>query len=282
MVKPSWLIQADVFGRDIEPVKVAVRRQGMAFGVVQPRQFLNGLVPEVGGRRPGDGDCVVFLGTYPLMRQIQLHHRWVPGGWCDAERFDCARYYPAFGRSLLNHDGLMASIDAALREVETVFSRFGDGGRVFIRPLGLEKTFTGRCVDAEGYVSALESARYSRCGALVARPRTIGSEWRLVVAPGGVVASSRYRKDGALAVASGCPDEVRSFAEHVLAATDYRPDPVFMLDLCESGGSIHVLELNSFSCSGLYACDPDAVVAAATRLAVEAWERSREGEPHRP
>src|SRR5262249_9227929 len=109
----------------------------MAFAVVQPRPFLNGVVPEVAGRRPVAGDCVVFLGTYPLMRQIQLHHRWVPGGWCAAERFDCARYYPAFGRFLLNHDGAMVSLESALADAEALLRRFGVGGRVFIRPLGL-------------------------------------------------------------------------------------------------------------------------------------------------
>src|SRR3954469_11479180 len=120
-VKPAWLIEADVFGEGIEPLKVSIRRQGMGFGVVQPRPFLNGLVPEVGGRRPGDGDCVVFLGTYPLMRQIQLHHRWAPGGWCDADRLHCERYYPAFGRHVLNHDGLMVPIEEALSEAESLF-----------------------------------------------------------------------------------------------------------------------------------------------------------------
>jgi hypothetical protein len=109
----------------------------MGFAVVQPRPFLNGVAPEVGGRRLRDGDCVVFLGTYPLMRHIQLHCRWVPGGWCDAERFECSRYYPEFGDLLLNHDCLMAPVEAALSDVEAVFRRFGEGGRVFIRPLGL-------------------------------------------------------------------------------------------------------------------------------------------------
>jgi hypothetical protein len=274
-MSPSWLIQADVFGRGIEPVKAAIRRQGMAFGVVQPRPFLNGVAPEVGGRRLRDGDCAVFLGTYPLMRHIQLHHRWVPGGWCDAERFDCARYYPAFGSYLLNHDCLIAPIEAALSDVESIFRRFGDDGWVFIRPVGLEKTFTGRCVDVGAYASALESARYSRCGALVARPRRLGSEWRLVVATQGVVAASRYREEGVLSVAPGSPAEVRSFAEQILATTDYRPDPLFMLDVCESDGTLHLLELNSFSCSGLYACDPEAVVATVARLAADAWDDSR-------
>jgi hypothetical protein len=176
----------------------------------------------------------------------------------------------------------MATIDEAISDVEAVFRQFGDAGRVFIRPLGLEKTFTGRCVGVGEYVSALESARYSRCGVLITRPRPLGAEWRLVVGPCGAIASSGYRKGGALDIEPGCPGEVLTYAEQVLTATDYRPDALFMLDVCESAGSLYVLELNSFSCSGLYACDPDAVVAAATREAITSWERSQCDEPHRP
>ena len=29
--------------------------------------------------------AIVFSGSYPLMRHIQLHTRWRPGGWCAAE-----------------------------------------------------------------------------------------------------------------------------------------------------------------------------------------------------
>jgi hypothetical protein len=272
MNTPQWLIQADVFGRGIEPIKAAIRRQGMAFAVVQPRPFLNGVVPVVGGRLLQDDDCVVFLGTYPLMRQIQLQTRWKPGGWCEAPRFDCARYYPEFGSFVLNHDGSIMSIDAALAESDALFRRHESDGQVFIRPLGLEKTFTGRCVNSSAFVSALQSARYARCGVLVARPRTVDREWRLVVSQRGVVAASQYRTSGELDVREGCPEEIRSFTEKVLVSTSYRPDPIFMLDVCESEGSMHVLELNSFSCSGLYACDPPAVVEEAARLACDAWE----------
>jgi hypothetical protein len=92
-----------------------------------------------------------------------------------------------------------------------------------------------------------------------------------------VVAASRYRTEGKRDVAAGCPTEVRSYADHVFSTTDYRPDAIFMLDVCESGGMLHVLELNSLSCSGLYDCEPEAVVTVVARLAVEEWERARTG-----
>jgi hypothetical protein len=40
-----------------------------------------------------------------------------------------------------------------------------------------------------------------------------------------------------------------------------------MLDVCDSEDGLRVVELNSFSCSGLYDCDLAAVVAAASACA---------------
>jgi hypothetical protein len=277
-IAPSWLIQVDVFGRSFEPIKSAIRRHGMGYAIVQARQFLNGVIPTIGGCPLSEADCVVFSGTYPLLRHIQLHRKWVPGGWCNAEEFDCRRYYPVFGRELLNHDGFIGSIDDTLNQAESLFLRFADRDRVFMRPCGLEKTFTGRCADRAQLVSALESARYSRCHVLIASPRPIDREWRLVVAGPEIVAASQYRKHGADALDRGCPTEVRDFAAHSLASIDWKPDPIFMLDVCESAGTLRILELNSFSCSGLYLCDADAIVSFVKRLAINEWERARAAE----
>ncbi len=40
-----------------------------------------------------------------------------------------------------------------------------------------------------------------------------------------------------------------------------------MLDVCEAEGGLHVLELDGFSCAGLYECDLGAVVKAAAECA---------------
>ena len=86
-----------------------------------------------------------------------------------------------------------------------------------------------------------------------------------------VVAGSQYRDNGALSVVAGCPAEVTQYAAGVLQQVQWRPDRVFMLDVCESGGSLFVLELNSFSCSGIYACDLPAVIRTTSAVAEDQW-----------
>jgi hypothetical protein len=269
---PIWLIEADVFGRSFEPVKVEARQQGMVWEIVQPGPFLNGVVPTVNGHRLAEQDCVVFSGTFPLMRHIQLHCPWIPGGWCTADNFDCARYYPYFGRLLLNHAHAILPLEEALAGVEEIFAQFGRGGQAFVRPCGVHKTFTGRCVDREAFVFALESARYAKGCVLVASPQDISQEWRVVVARGRFVAASLYRSEGRHTESPGCPREVRAYVDRLLAEVPYRPDPIYMMDLCASGNDLFLLELNSFSCSGLYRCDPAAVVKEVKGLAIEQWQ----------
>lgn len=43
------------------------------------------------------------------------------------------------------------------------------------------------------------------------------------------------------------------------------------MDVCESDGRLSLLELNSFSCSGLYECDLEAVIRAASAVAEDQW-----------
>lgn len=272
-MEPVWLIEANAFGTSFEPVRAAIRRHGMAWALVQPGPFLRGAAPEVNGVPLGADECVVFCGTWPVWRHIQLHQRWRPGGWCTTERFECAAYYPRFAPCLLNARHAIVPVEEALTDHAALFDRFAVGERVFVRPGGVQKTFTGRCASREGFAQVLGAARYAGGSVLVAPPREIDREWRLVVRGGEVVAASRYLREGQLDVEAGCPAEVLAFARGALAQTDWRPDPIFMLDVCAAEGQLYVLELNSFSCSGWYRCDPSAVVSAARELALAAWQR---------
>lgn len=44
------------------------------------------------------------------------------------------------------------------------------------------------------------------------------------------------------------------------------------MDVCESNGDFHILELNSLSCSGLYDCDLAEVVKVLSATAESEWK----------
>jgi hypothetical protein len=128
--------------------------------------------------------------------------------------------------------------------------------------------FTGRCVAADDFPAALAPTRYDPTTlVVVAAPRAVGREWRVVVAGDRVVTGSQYADGGRKVVAPGCPVDVTDFVEGMLAEVRWRPDPIFMLDVAESDGQMWLVELNGFSCSWLFGCDPAAVVGAVGELA---------------
>jgi hypothetical protein len=272
MTRPIWLIESGVYGAEIESLAAEVRRQGMECRFVTYREIVKGPAPLSAGA------CAIVYGTYPTVRHAMLRCGWHPGGWCSPENLDCAAYYPHFVGFLLNKRHEILSGVAAIREKERLFREFARDGRVFARPTSVHKLFVGRLIAEEDFETALAPTRYdSESRVVIAEPCELGREWRLVVAGDDVIASSQYAEAGAKLIQPGCPDNVLAFARDMLAAVRWRPDELFMLDVCESADGLRLVELNSFSCSWLYACDFAAVVEAASRSAVNTAERASVG-----
>ncbi len=109
---------------------------------------------------------------------------------------------------------------------------------------------------------------------MVAAPRDIGREWRLVVVENEVIAASPYGDEGSKCVQPGCPVEVKTFAEQMLGEVRWRPDPIFMLDVCEADGRLWLVEISGFSCSWFYQCDLSAVVNRVSEVAGRSCQRT--------
>jgi hypothetical protein len=273
MVRPIWLIEADVYGTEVEPLAAEIRRQGMPCEFVRYRELVKGPLPLIDGQPIPSDACAVVYGTYPAVRHVQLHTDWVPGGWCNPANLDCACYYAHFGPHLLNRRYAMMPGVEALRLKDWLFDAIGTNDEMFARPTGVHKLFVGRRISRNQFETALAPTRYDPATmVLIAEPREIGREWRLVVSGSEVIAGSQYAVGGARAVLPDCPAEVAAFVRSVLDAVRWRPDDLFMLDVCESDGALHVVELNSFSCSWLYACDVARVVATTSEQAARAWD----------
>lgn len=268
MTQPTWLLEANVYGSEIEPLAAEVRRQGMDCRFVTYREIVKGPPPLPAG------SCAIVYGTYPTVRHAMLKLGWRPGGWCSPENLDCAAYYPHFADFLLNrrHE-IITGVDA-IREKTRLFREYGSGGRVFARPTSVHKLFAGRLIAEADFETALAPTRYdSETKVVIAEPRELGREWRLVVAADEVVAASQYAAGGVKSVAATCPADVLTFARNLLGAVTWRPDDLFMLDVGEAEVGLRLVELNSFSCSWLYACDLAPVVKAVSRIAAESWAR---------
>jgi len=269
---PLWIIESNVEGIPSEPLLAEVRRQGMTCHRVK---YLPSFpVPKdlAGAESLPRDACVIFRGSMPLMRHIQATRRWRPGGWCAFEDLACSTYYAHFGDSLLNRDYTLLPVAEAARLADPLFARYARQGQVFVRPDAADKSFTGKLADEVAFSHEFEGSRYDPTMlVLVATPRQIGREWRLIVAQSEVIAASEYGNGTTGEERSGCPEAVLEFASVVLKSVTWRPAPLFVMDICECEAGLRVLELNSFACSGHFSADLVSVVARASELAISAW-----------
>lgn len=270
-MSPIWILEVDVFGaEESEALKAELRRQQLPFELVRVDLLSQGFGPDVGA-------CVIFRGSFPLIRQIQLHHGWIPGGWCAFDRLDCQAYYPHFKRFLLNQDHTILTGMEAIERGEEIYEKLGVEDEVFIRPSACSKLLTGRRVHRDDFARALAPTKYDpETKIVIAPPREIDREWRLVIAEDHVIAASQYAVQGAVAFERGCPPSVSGFVEHILDAAAWRPEELFVMDIGECEGDLWLIELNSFSCSGLYHCDMRPIVTTASNIAKTLWEINQE------
>ncbi len=255
MPTPLWLIET----RGSDPAQVPQRllyvveelgMEAVAAPYVPFRQDLD--LSSLPADRP-----VVFYGSVSTVRCFaRLSSPSVrPFAWFDFEAMSCRGYYSRWGRFLLQEDYAFYPFAELLRLRNQLYDRHGEAGRLFARPDGNDKSFTGEVIDlarfdawhalhAEGGVDPA-----SLC--VVSRPATILAEYRLVVRGLRVVAASLYRRDGEVATAEGCPDEARAFAERVVGSSEWQPAPIYCLDVAVTPGGTRVVEVGEVNCSEL-------------------------------
>ncbi len=170
---------------------------------------------------------------------------------------------------MLNQNYAFLPIAEALRRRNELFATFGRQDSVFVRPDSVDKSFSGKLVDINSFVDLLTPhAIDPTLMVMVSEPQPIRFEWRLFIQHGRVFASSQYRVNGQTNVASHVPISVIDFVENVLGQINWRPDPLFVVDVCDSDDELKIVELNSFSCSGQCAIDLEEYVSVASNNAM--------------
>lgn len=102
---------------------------------------------------------------------------------------------------------------------------------------------------------------------MVAPAQNIQGEFRFVVANGRVIAGSEYRWDGKLDIRRDWTPECEELAQRV-ASHPWQIDIAYTCDVALLEDSVKLVELNGFSCAGLYACDLDKVVQGVSEAAI--------------
>lgn len=275
-MKVKWLIEDYEHDSSLEPLMSEIKKQGMDLEVVKYEPWESGEFNQYSNE-----DCVVFYGTLNLARQLQREKGWVPGIYCNFKNLCCKTYFSYWGKYLFNNNYIMLPMPEILRKRDYVFDNFGVDDCIFIRPDSGAKAFTGQVIKREDIDKEFKLfAHYAgkpldEIIAVISSPKPISKEWRIVIIDGKTVAYSQYKKDDKLDIEEGA-DEGAIILANEIANSGWSPDIAYTLDICLSNGEYSLLEANSFSCSGLYLCSPEAVVKAVSEAALKEWKEYNE------
>lgn len=146
-------------------------------------------------------------------------------------------------------------------------------GKLFIRPNSGTKTFAGVVLDLNKDLDLdiktidENSSVMPETMCLVTTAVELEGEFRFVIADGKVVAGSEYRWDGKLDVRRDWPQSCWDLAEKV-AQHEWQVDIAYTCDVALVNEEARIVELNGFSCAGMYACDLTKVVEAVSQAAL--------------
>ena len=291
-MKVHWLLERDMFDESYRScfdvpnnkrMKHEIERQGMDWKEVVYEPLSYDEIGFEGAFDPVD-DCVIGWGSLSMMMKVRQQRRW--SVWCDPDSFKCSTYYAYLGHLLLNTPYIMVPVSGLRWMKSWIFETLGEDGCVFIRPDTGMKSFTGQIVTEENWDRDMELVTwYDKSPeqlVLVSAPRVISEEWRVVVSlERGPITGSRYKKDGELDVSVEwrIPEVIGIALEVATVCKQFMQDPMFVVDVAATQArfnltsrKFHLLEINSFSCSGLYACEMEPIIAEAARLAKQEFE----------
>ncbi|MCJ2128458.1 ATP-grasp domain-containing protein [Methylobacterium sp. E-045] len=217
---------------------------------------------------------VVAYGTHQFVRAVtKAQPHLIPGPYARYEKLGYMATAGNLGDLMLNDDFILLPYGEVLRR-----GCDGLGEAFFLKPEAVTKAFTGFVMTRETWDAEVEtihqkSALPVDALCVVAKPREIEGEFRFVIVDGAVVTGSQYRWNDRLDVRMDVLPICQEMAVRV-TRNPWQPDRVSVCDiaLLEGRTKAKVVELNSFSTSGLYACDTRAIVKAVSRSAQREYD----------
>jgi len=264
-----WLIDKSIYERltySSQTLDHYVRDQGHE--VVFVDRLENGFYPPVD--IPSDR-CVVMYGSHGFTRHISQTYKVQPGALGINDRTQATSYMSALPLNwFLNRNANMMTWKMFKHRARELFFDH-DTNQLFIRPNSGFKTFAGQVVKfgtIDHDIETLDklSSVMDDTLILVGECQDLRGEFRFVIADGQVVAGSEYRWDGKLDIRRDWTPECEALAQQV-ASHEWQVDVAYTCDVALTEDCPRIVELNGFSCAGLYACDLNLVVRHVTAAA---------------
>lgn len=273
----KWIIEDFEPDNKFEDLVKEVKRQGMECELIQYLPLQSGSYNVFRNE-----DCVIFQGSIELARQLQKQKAWIPGPWLTAKNYECTTYFAHYGKYLFNDPYILIPCGDLLRRFywlkNKAFGRISD--TLFFRPSSGLKPFVAKIQDLNSKTDFetswwqpwVEQFMEPENIVVVSTAKNILQECRFVCANHEIITGCQYKKGEGIEYQSGYPDGAKRIAD-LIAQEKFQPDPMFIIDICQGADEqFYLLEINSFSCGGLYACEMEPIVKKASELALKEWK----------
>ncbi|MBW3243342.1 ATP-grasp domain-containing protein [Epibacterium sp. DP7N7-1] len=198
---------------------------------------------------------LIVYGGHPFLEALRAAMpSWSPGIFHHPDLLSSQELIAALGPLSLNQG-------SQFMRLEDVSARIAAGARLFLRPDRADKSFAG------GIFTSNDLEKLPPLPDLpvtVSEPKMILAEYRFVVVETKIITGSQYARGGRLDIRQDVDTQCQELAAE--AARIYAPTPAFICDVAETPDGPRVVEYNSFSAAGLYACDAQAIVKAMEKL----------------
>ena len=219
---------------------------------------------------------VIFNGSITMAKLVApqlIEQGCAPVVYSSWENYLCTAYYPTLSEFLFNDNYVMVPLKEVDRRKYFFYGIFGREATIFLRPNDGDKSFKGGLIDLQDFEKWYDPA-LGHDLAIVSSPKNIRGEWRFVCSKHQeIIAWSCYRYGGLITRVPSAPNGAVKLCQTILD-TGYFPDSVFCVDIVEDNdGNFWLMELNSFSSAGLYACKKEQIVKRVSEIALDDWNR---------
>ncbi|MDJ0722588.1 MAG: ATP-grasp domain-containing protein [Desulfobacterales bacterium] len=262
-MKINWILEREVFRDNHDRLAEAATKAGHKVISWDDFWWENGKYPSL------ENEPAIFHGSLGNASRIASDLSWMPGVFCNTLAFECRAWYESAKSWLLHEKWVFSTVSEFVSDPDRCLAEIGSPGSFFVRPDSPLKPFSGRVIERDKLsFEALDYGFYyedKNLPIVITPVLDVGPEWRFVITGQEVIASSAYEVSDRTESNSDCPLEVVEYAQEVAMAL-IPPDPVYILDVCNVGGDIKLIEINPFSGADLYACDRQAIVSAVEEI----------------
>lgn len=258
-----WIVETDIHYEDMDDIESIITGMGdkIVKGRYTPFENLD-YSNMVKGEAP-----VMTLGSLQLCRDI-LKSDVKIGAYANFSNLRCSSYYPRFQNYILNHQSFFLPYGSLVANKDLIYTSLGNNDCVFIRPDSGFKQFTGQVIEYKNFEKDIESFGFydydPSMMCVVAKPINVRHEFRYFVSKeAGILGVSSYRVDGHINHNHKSSSMMDRFVSQIITTMDWHPDPIYTMDVADLGSCFGIVELNSFSASGLYGVDKKKLLAGA-------------------